>query len=138
MISSVSDNVRLLEGASEAAGPLFVDSSFNCFQSRVQGKRLLEFSISNAAASSVTRLTFGGRDGVWTSPITGAFGGLTWVGEKPAISTVDELLQGATRRLVLAGAQRLTVRLPPDGYLDPSQHVQMGILIHPNLESNSG
>lgn len=97
-------------------GTLFVSRAFNAFQARVQGKRIVTFRSPDGAAG----LSLAGAEGVWTSPVTGAFGGVAAAGPAPA-GAVSEIVERATDWLRgEARATRATVRLPPDVFPDPN------------------
>lgn len=111
---SGAEAVRLSQEAGRAADALFLDPAFVRFQAETQGKRLL--TASHDAAS----LTFGGRDGRWASPVTGAFGGVA--ADRPlAAAAVFPLAEALTAELRRTAGAQATVRLSPDAYPDPNR-----------------
>ena len=95
---------------------LFLSRAFNAFQARAQHKRIVTFRTADGAGA----LSLAGADGVWTNPVTGAFGGLAARGPVPAV-VVLELIQAATAWLRKdADAARAAVRLPPGAFADPN------------------
>jgi len=95
------------------AETLFVDPAFVLFQVQAQAKVLVSVVTEDGEAS----LTFAGRDGVWTNPVTGAFGGLGGAPANPA--AVDFLVRTATNLLRRTPGAHASVRLPPDCFADP-------------------
>src|SRR6202008_4153962 len=51
---------------------LFVSRAFNTFQAGACSKTLMTFATAPDAAACIT---LAGADGIWSNPITGAFGG---------------------------------------------------------------
>lgn len=92
---------------------LFLSGAFNRFQAKAQGKDLVSFH----TASNDLALTLAGSDGVWRSPVTGAFGGVAATASAPA-REVFTLVDAASEWLRREGAQGV-IRLPPDGLGGP-------------------
>ena len=98
---------------------LFVSADFHRFQARAQNKTLVTFSTALPGGRAAA-LTLAGSEGVWTSPITGAFGGVASAGPVPA-AVVFALAQAATAWLRdQSGTVEARLRLPPDSFLDPA------------------
>lgn len=98
---------------------LFVSRAFNAFQARAQAKSLVTFAIGSGTAAEAC-ITLAGRDGVWSNPITGAFGGAA-VSQPRLEPAVPELVGHLTDWLRgEAEAHAATFRLPPDCYPDPN------------------
>jgi len=108
--------LRPAEDAGLEVETLFVTRAFNAFQAQAQGKRIVTFRTPDGAAG----LSFGGRDGLWASPVTGAFGGLAAPGAVAA-GQVAAVVAAATAWLrEAAQGARAAVRLPPDVFPDPN------------------
>ena len=105
--------------AGELAGHLFVDPAFQAYQSRAQDKALTTFAAVGPDGAAAASLTLAGRDGVWASPVTGAFGGLAAPARAPA-DAVFEIVDAATQWLAGQDGARGLVRLAPDGFADPT------------------
>ena len=94
---------------------LFISAAFTRFQAQAQAKALSTFTLESPGRASAC-LTLAGASGRWTSPITGAFGGVA--SHKPApAAVVFALAEAATAWLRsqsdFIGAQ---IRLPPDSF----------------------
>jgi hypothetical protein len=111
--------VEQMAEAGDLAGHLFVDPAFLAYQSRAQDKQLTTFAAVGADGATAASLTLAGREGVWTSPVTGAFGGLAASARAPA-DCVFEIVDAATRWLADTGAKTGVVRLAPDVFADPT------------------
>jgi hypothetical protein len=101
----------------QAAEALFVDAAFNAFQAEAQGKALVTFRVDGARGP--TSLTLAGRDGIWSNPVTGAFGGVAAQGADPAgvaavTAAATDWLRGQPQ------ARQASLRLPPDCFPDPN------------------
>ncbi len=101
---------------------LYVRPDFSLWQSTVQAKRIQSFGIfrkDNLRAYG--RLTLAGKDGVWTAPVTGTFGGPVLArGKNIPLYALDALFLEATRWLEMeAGAKSCSIRLPPHCFPDP-------------------
>lgn len=111
--------IRRSPGPGLTGGPLFVDRDFLAFQARAQGAELVTFIAQTQSGADVASLTFGGRQTLWTSPITGAFGGAS--GPEAPAEAIFALVEAATAWLRdERKGERATVRLPPDCLADPT------------------
>src|SRR6185437_11863865 len=105
--------VQVLEGAGPASATLFLDSAFNLFQAKAQGKRLVTFSAGEG--SHRVALTLGGAESRWACPVTGAFGGVAASGQ-PDAAAVSSVVDSVTAWLrAEPAAVSGSIRLPPDG-----------------------
>ena len=69
--------VRELDDIDCFAPHLFLRSDFNEYQSVLFGKKLTKIGVYSAKDESLQAfIVLAGRDGIWTSPITGGFGGV--------------------------------------------------------------
>jgi hypothetical protein len=99
-------------------GHFFVDPAFLSYQAEAQGKQLASFSALDADGRALATLTFAaGADGFWTSPVTGAFGGLAVAARSPA-AVAFALAEAASAWLKAQGVCA-QLRLPPDCFADP-------------------
>ncbi|THD60497.1 hypothetical protein [Phenylobacterium sp.] len=97
-------------------GHLFVDPEFLSYQAGAQGKALEVFTALGGRGEPMASLTFAGKDGMWTSPITGAFGGVAAApgcGTQAAAAAVE-----AASAWLHAQGLRAVLRLAPDGFAD--------------------
>jgi hypothetical protein len=113
----VNTAVTCTEDAGLEVDSLFVSAAFNRFQARVQGKALITFAATPPGRPPAA-LTLAGSDALWTSPITGAFGGVASDGAVPAAAVFD-LAQAATAWLREHRAPA-RLRLAPDSFPDPA------------------
>lgn len=119
--------IDIIEGAGPHCDTLFLDGAFNAFQAQAQGKRLVTFAVRGDASRAA--LTLGGDAGRWTSPVTGAFGGLACAGVPPA-SEVFSVVEAASAWLrEEAGAISASIRSPPD-FLDHPAAAAMENALH--------
>jgi|GEM_PF-1771931 len=96
---------------------LFVGRAFNAFQARVQAKTLATFTAAHQGGGRAC-ITLAGANGVWTSPVTGAFGGAA-LSEPRLAAAVPALVETLTTWLRSeAQARAATFRLPPDCFPD--------------------
>lgn len=101
---------------------LFVSGAFNAFQARAQSKKLVTFAAGDGTATEAC-ITLAGKEGVWSNPITGAFGGAAVSGPRFE-AAVPELVRDLSDWLRgEADARAATFRLPPDCYPDPTAAV---------------
>ena len=106
------------DGPGSLAGPLFVDPAFLTYQSGAQDKRLVSFSALDADGHALASLTLcASAEGLWTSPVTGAFGVLAAVDRAPA--AVAFALAAAASDWLRAQGAPAQLRLPPDCFADP-------------------
>ncbi|MDB5443572.1 MAG: hypothetical protein JWP86_3302 [Phenylobacterium sp.] len=113
--------VEIIEGPGPASETFFLDRSFIAFQAKAQGKRLVTFSAGGGPRG--VALTLGGADGQWSSPVTGAFGGLAAECHPPA-AVVFSVVEAATTWLRgEPSAISASIRLPPDGLDQPGAAV---------------
>lgn len=117
-MSSTFKVVRI-ENEGVLSGCLFLDPAFIAYQARVQGKRLVTFAARSSGDETVAELTFAAAPGgPWTSPVTGAFGGVATIERAPA-EAIFQLTESATAWLRDQGAApSASVRLPPDTLSD--------------------
>lgn len=97
---------------------LFVSRAFNSFQARVQSKTLATFTAAEGGAQA--SVTLAGANGIWTNPITGAFGGAA-LSDPRAIAAVPAVVEALTAWLRSeSGGRAAAFRLPPDCFPDVS------------------
>ncbi|MBS0361100.1 MAG: hypothetical protein JSR98_06945 [Proteobacteria bacterium] len=102
----------------ELGGHLFIDPAFMAYQAGAQGKALETFTAVDSRGAALASLTLAGKDGVWASPITGAFGGVAvqpGAGTEAVVAAVE-----AASDWLKAQGHRATFRLAPDGFQDPA------------------
>jgi CelD/BcsL family acetyltransferase involved in cellulose biosynthesis len=107
------------ETVPDLPGSLFLEPGFVAYQRQAQGKQITTFTATSPDGRSDVSLTLAGRDGVWSSPITGAFGGVVAIGRPPAAS-VFAVVHSATQWLRSVPAATGVVRLAPDAFADPT------------------
>jgi len=108
------------EDVGALGGPLFLDPAFVAFQAGAQGKRTVSFSALGSDGAMLASLTLASSGEVWSSPITGAFGGVAVAGDRAPDAAVFEIAEVATGWLASEGAARAVVRLAPDAFDDPA------------------
>jgi hypothetical protein len=109
-------DVRISSTIGLPSDTLFVGPEFNAFQAAAQGKTLISFSTPRAQPR--ISLTLAGKDGAWSSPVTGAFGGIAG---KPVGGDVEAVVRAMTAwARAEAPGSRFSLRLPPDCFPDPS------------------
>jgi hypothetical protein len=110
--------IRRCDPALAPAAHLFVHPGFNAFQAHAQNKRLVTFgAFRDEAGRPVAALTLAEGSGVWTSPVTGAFGGLATDGRVGA-DLVGALAVAATAWLRAEAGGAARIRLPPGCFPD--------------------
>jgi hypothetical protein len=111
---------QVTQGAKAAAlaGPLFVDPAFVAYQAQAQGKRLMTFTATDAEGRIAASLTLAaGADGVWSSPVTGAFGGLAAEPRAPAAAAFA--LAEAASGWLRDESATAQLRMAPDSFAAP-------------------
>ncbi|CCN47642.1 hypothetical protein MADA3029_270078 [Vibrio nigripulchritudo MADA3029] len=99
----------------------FVSKDFVQFQSSVFEKETLCFGVFNENDESpLATVVLAGKNGIWSSPITGAFGGIS-VKRGTHIKALDVLVSEIPKLIISAkgvGLQSITMRVPPECYPD--------------------
>ena len=122
-------DVRVCADTASAQDYLFVSPDFTDWQSKVQGKTRQSFGVFRKDnQQQYARLTLAGKDGIWSAPVTGTFGGPTL--DKPVpIAALDRLMIEALRWLKEeAKADSCFIRLPPASFPDPSLALMQNVL----------
>ncbi len=122
-------SVRVVRGGDPVAleGPLFVDPRFVAYQAAAQGKPLVSFSAVDTDGRLLAGLSLAaGPDGVWTSPITGAFGGVS--AAEPTSAAVIFAVAEAASDWLTANRAGARLRLPPDCFASPSNAALENVL----------
>ncbi len=107
---------------------LFLSRQFNEFQAHAQRKVLASFgAVHEATGKLAACLTLAGSEGNWSSPVTGAFGGIAMLEGVPT-HVVETIAANATTWLKADGARSCRVRLPPQSFQDSATAILQNVL----------